>query len=127
MKIINLDELEQKCIEFGIKNGFFTKEDLNYKNLFTINLNGRYESKTCDIWFKDMIDNRGINIPLKFYSESWELLYSQLEHFFRDYWNYIKDNSKMPLYMKLSEAISKHSKNGYIESVKVFEEISKHL
>ena len=124
MKIINLDELELKCIEFGIRNKMFTKDDLRGKNLFSITLNSRYMSKTCDI---EIINLYGENIELKFYSEVWESIYAQLIHFFREYWNYIEDYTKMPLYMKLSEAISKCSKDGYVKQGDVFNELVKEL
>ena len=59
MKIINLDELEKKCLEFGIKNGFFTREDLEKDNLVKIQLNGKLKNKQCDIYFsfKDISKN----------------------------------------------------------------------
>lgn len=121
MKIINLDELELKCIEFGIKNGLFNNEDLKDINLFTINLNGRYNSKTCDITFK------AIEESIVFHSESWEKLYYQLDKFFSNTWDYVEDNSKMPLYMKIAEMISKQSKNGFICASTINQEIRKSL
>ena len=122
MKIINLDELELKCIEFGIKNNLFTKEELSKNNLFTIILNGRYNSKTCGITFKS-IENETIT----FSSETWENLYYQLECFFRETWNYIEDNNKMPLYMKIAEMISKQSKNGFISVTSINSKIREML
>ena len=121
MKIINLDELELKCTEFGIKNKLFTKEDLKDYNLFTINLNGRYKSKTCDILFKDLEES------ITFKSETWEKLYYQLDKFFSNTWDYIEDNSKMHLYMKIAEMIGKQSKNGFICASTINQEIRKLL
>lgn len=123
MKVINLDELELKCIEFGIKNNFWEKEDLKDKNLFTINLNGRYHSKTCDIW----LNNKGESIPLNFKVESWEYLYYELGEFFRSTWDYYEDENKKPLYMKIAELIGKQSKGGFVCAGKINEEIRKLL
>lgn len=123
MKIINLDELDLKCIEFGLKNNIFTKEDLKKENLFTVSLQSRYHSKTCDIWFA----NEDEDIEIKFTSETWENLYYQLDRFFSETWNYFDDNSKMPLYMKIAELIGRQSKNGFINASKINEEIRKLL
>jgi hypothetical protein len=126
VKVINLDELELKCIEFGITNKLFTKEDLKDKNLFTISMRGLYHNKTIDILFK--VDGYAENdINIRFNSENWENLYYKINDFFRDYWNYIKDNNKMPLYMKLCEAIDKHSKNGVVTMANVDKEIKELL
>lgn len=130
MKIINLDELELKCLEFGIKNNFFTKEDLKKDNLLSIVINGRYHSKTIDIWIKGYKGDNPYDIceyPITFSSESWEKLYYQLDCFFRETWDYIEDNSKMPLYMKIAELIGKQSKNGFVCATKINEEIRKLL
>jgi len=135
MKIINLDELEQKCIEFGIRNGFFLKEDLANKNLFIINLTGRYKSKCIEISFSmpriELTDIERVSLnldkPIRFICEKWEEVYWQVELFFRDYWNYLEDNNKMPLYMKINEAINRHSKNGSVTMAKVYQEILKEL
>ena len=102
----------------------FKRENLRDKNLITISLSGRYMSKTCDI---EIINLYGENVELKFYSEIWESIYAQLTHFFREYWNYIEDNTKIPLYMKLSEAISRCSKDGYVKQGDVFNELVKEL
>jgi len=133
MKIINLDELESKCLEFGIKNGFFAKEDFKKENLFTISLRGSYHNKTCDILFsfKNVDLNSTIHLfnnkAITFKSESWEDLYYQLDCFFSNTWNYIEDNNKMPLYMKIAETIGRHSKNGFVNASKINEEIRKML
>jgi hypothetical protein len=133
MKIINLDELEKKCLEFGIKNGFFDREDLEKDNLVKIQLNGKLKNKQCDICFsfKDISKNSYIHLyvnqPIIFKSESWENLYSQLDIFFRETWNYIEDNKKMPLYMKIAELIGKKSKNGFVNASEINQEIQKLL
>lgn len=130
MKIINLDELELKCLEFGIKNKLFTKEDLQKDNLVSIELKGTYHLKTCSIWIKGFKGNNQHNIceyPLAFYSETWENLYYQIECFFRETWNYLEDSNKMPLYMKIAELIGKQSRNGFVCAGKINEEISKLL
>lgn len=130
MKIINLDELELKCLEFGIKNKLFTKEDLNKDNLVTIVLKGSYHSKTCDIWIKGLKGDNYFNwcdYPITFKSESWENLYYQLDCFFRETWDYLEDNSKMPLYMKIAELIGKQSNGGFVSARKINEEIKKLL
>jgi len=122
MKIINLDELELKCIEFGIKNNLFTRDELKDKNLFSVNLRGMYRSKTCDIWFEGLH-----NEPITFLSKSWENLYYQLDIFFMETWEYSKHKDRLPLYMKIAEAIGKQSKNGFVNASKINEEISKLL
>lgn len=126
MKIINLDELELKCIEFGIKNNFFTKEDLKKDNLVSIVIKGSYRSKTIDIWIKGYKGDNPHNIceyPITFNSETWEKLYYQLDCFFRETWNYLEDNSKMPLYMKIAELIGKQSKNGFVNASEINRQI----
>ena len=123
MKIINLDELEKKCLEFGIKSKFFKKEDLKKENLISIIIKGDYHKKNIDIWFKGF---KGDN-PLSFNSETWEKLYYQLDKFFSNTWNYIEDNSKMPLYMKIAELIGKQSKNGFVCAATINNEIRKLL
>lgn len=133
MKIINLDELELKCLNFGIKNNFFTKEQLQDKNLVTINIVGKYRSKCCEIYFTfpniplDSTEHLNINKPIRFMSESWENLYYQLDCFFRETWDYMEDNSIMPLYMKIAELIGKQSKGGFVCAGKINEEIRKLL
>lgn len=130
MKIINLDELEKKCLEFGIKSKFFKKEDLKKGNLISIIIKGDYHKKNIDIWFKGFKGDNPYNIceyPISFSSETWEKLYYQLDKFFSNTWNYIEDNSKMPLYMKIAELIGKQSKNGYINASEINQEIQKLL
>lgn len=133
MKIINLDELELKCLNFGIKNNFFTKEQLQDENLVTIKIIGKYHSKSCEILFKfpnlplDSTEHLNTNKPIRFIAETWENLYYQLDCFFRETWDYIEDNSKMPLYMKIAEMISKKSKNGFVCAGKINQEIRKLL
>ena len=133
MKIINLNELENKCLEFGIKNGFFTREDLLKDNLVKIQLSGKLKNKRCDIYFsfKDISKKNSIHLyvnqPIMFKSETWENLYSQIDIFFRETWDYIEDNKKMPLYMKIAELIGKKSKNGFVNSSDINQEIQKLL
>lgn len=130
MKIINLDELEQKCIEFGLSNNLFTRDDLGDKNLFSINIKGCYREKSIEIWIKGLVLDNPVfprSKPLSFTSDTWENLYYQLDEFFRAYWVYTADNNKMPLYMKLCEAISRHSKNGFVSVDKIHQEITKEL
>lgn len=133
MKIINLDELELKCLNFGIKNNFFTEEQLQDKNLVTINITGKYHSKCCEIYFTfpnvplDSAEHLNINKPIRFIAESWENLYYQIDKFFSNTWDYLEDNSKMPLCMKIAEMISKQSKNGFVCAGKINEEIRKLL
>lgn len=111
MKIINLDELEQKCIAWGIKNKLFAKEDLKDKNLFTINLNGRYHSKTCDLAFK------AFEPQVTLSAETWEDLYYKIDDFFRNTWDYTNpvDIDKAPLYMQITEELKKKSINSVVK------------
>lgn len=128
MKIINLDELELKCLEFGIKNNFFNKEDLKKGNLVSIILKGNYNSKTCNIWIKGFKGDNPYNrceYPITFKSKSWENLYYQLDCFFRENWDYLENNIRKPLYMKIAELIGSHSKNGFVCTEKINEEIGK--
>lgn len=133
MKIINLDELELKCLEFGLANNFFRKEDLGKDNLFTIRLKGTIQSKTIEIYFNylnqplDSSIHLFCNKPLSFTCKKWEEVYWEVNVFFRDYWNYVDDKNKIPLYMKINEAINNHSKNGYVKTADVFNEIGKEL
>jgi len=130
MQIINLDELERKCLEFGIKNKCFTKEDFNDENLVTISIKGRYQSKTIDIMIKGMKsanENNPLDYPITFTAVTWENLYYQLDKFFADTWDYIADHNKMPLYMKVAELIGKHSKGGFVNAGKIKTEIAKLL
>lgn len=85
MKIINLDELEQKCLEFGIKNSCFTKNDLGKDNLVTMSIRGMYENKTIDIVIKGLYKSgfNGMLETLRFTSTTWEDLYYQLREFFK--------------------------------------------
>lgn len=131
MKIINLNELENKCLEFGIKNNLFAIEDLKKENLIKILINGEYKAKKIDIWIKgfkgDNLNNKCLIYPISFCSETWENLYYQLDVFFRETWNYIEDNNKMPLYMKIAELIGKQSKNGFCNDSDINNEIRKLL
>lgn len=130
MKIIDLDELELKCINFGIKNRFFTKEQLKKENLISIVIKGDYHNKTIDIWLKGFKGDNSYNIcecPISFKSETWENLYYQLDKFFSNTWDYLEDDSKMPLYMKIAEIIGKQSKNGFVCASTINQEIRKLL
>lgn len=123
MKIINLDELELKCIEWGIKNKLFTKEDLKDKNLFTINLNGRYHSKTCDLSFKSFEQ------PITISADTWEDLYYKIDDFFRNIWDYTNpiDINKAPLYMQITEELKKKSLNNVVKLSDVHQVLTEKL
>lgn len=122
MKIINLDELELKCIEYGIKNDFFTREELGKDNKFLINIRSTYHAKTIDIQFVN-------DVEISLSSETWENLYYKIIDFFRPTWDYTNpiDLNKAPLTMQITETLNKKSINGTVKLRDVYDVIVKKL